>query len=143
MAKTLAPSLRVQFLRNFETKRGYKIAQSMRMELNHVVGSSQENQTALESIGSGVKKVGERLAASMDRGSESLLSGAEALEGQALSAAVKLSDGAKKLREATSGDIVRDCSMLVSKYPFHAMIAGTVAGIMLGRSIWKRRAANQ
>ena len=85
--------------------------------------------------------MGEKLAASMDKGSERLLSGAEALEGQALSAAVKLSDGATMLRDATSGDVMKDCASLVSKYPFHALAAGAAVGVLLGRSIWKRRSS--
>ena len=85
--------------------------------------------------------MGEKLAASMDKGSKRLLSGAEALEDQALSAAVKLTDGATLLREATSGDVVKDCASLVSKYPFHALAAGTALGMLLGRSIWRRRSA--
>lgn len=91
------------------------------------------------SIGGGVKMVGEKLASAMDKGSERLLSGADALEGQALSAAVKLSDGAKFVRDSTSGDVVKDCVALVERYPFHALVAGTFAGLLLGRSLWRHR----
>jgi hypothetical protein len=91
------------------------------------------------SIGNGVKKAGEKLASALDKGSERLLSGAEALEGQALNAAVKLSDGAQFVRESTSGDVVKDCCSLVVKYPFHALVAGTFAGLLVGRSIWRHR----
>ena len=119
---------------------GIEIASLQTMELN-TVGLSEGISNASESLGSGVKRVGAKIAASMDKGSERLLSGAEALEGQALSAAVKLSDGATMLREATSGDVVKDCASLVTKYPFHALVAGTAVGVLLGRSIWRRRSA--
>jgi hypothetical protein len=92
-----------------------------------------------EGLTSNVKRVSEKVAATMEKGSDRLLSGAEAIEGQALAAAVKLSDGAKFIRETTSGDVMKDCATLVTKYPFHALMAGTIAGLFLGRSIWKNR----
>lgn len=35
-----------------------------------------------------------------------------------LSAAIGLTDGAKFLRDTTSGDVVKDCATLVDKNPF-------------------------
>ena len=96
------------------------------------------NGDSMSSIGGSVKMVGEKVASVMDKGSEHLLSSVEALEGSALATAVKLSDGAKFLRDTTSGDVVKDCCTLVEKYPFHAMAAGTFVGLLLGRSLWRQ-----
>lgn len=76
----------------------------------------------------------------MDSGSEQLLSGVEAVEAKALSSAVKLSDGAKYLREASGKDIFADCCSLVEKYPFFAMTAAGIAGLLLGKSLYRNSA---
>lgn len=81
----------------------------------------------------------QKLATAMEQGSEKLLNGAVMLEEGATSAASKLSDGANYLRTKSNGDMVRECSTVVEKYPYHSMLLAVVAGVFLGRSIWKRQ----
>lgn len=103
-------------------------------------GFSSRLQVAVDKLDEGIKVGRQKLAAAMDSGSEQLLSGAEAVEEKALSSAVQLSDGAKYLRDTSGKDIVSDCFSLVEKYPFYAMAAAGLAGLLMGKSLYKNSA---
>lgn len=103
-------------------------------------GFNSRIQGAVDKLDEGIKVGKQKLATAMDSGSDHLLSGLEAVEAKALSSAVKLSDGAKYLREATGKQMFSDCCSLVVKYPLFAMSMAGIAGLLLGKSLYNRSA---
>lgn len=101
-------------------------------------GFSSQFQTAVDKMDQGVKAGKQKIAAVMDSGSDKLLAGVDAVENHALASAVKLSDGAKYLREASAKDVYADCCSLVEKYPFYAMASAALAGILIGKSLYNQ-----
>jgi len=83
----------------------------------------------------------DRLAAGMERGAEQLLAGAVAIENRVMQTAGSLGDGAQALRDVKPSELLADARSLVKKYPVQSMVAGLVAGLLVGRSIWSRRSS--
>ena len=80
-----------------------------------------------------------KLADAFDKGSETLINGAEAVDNTALAAASKLANTATFLRNYNNQQLWGRCGEAIGKYPFHAMAIAAIGGLVLGRSIWYRR----
>jgi|GEM_PF-1984749 len=78
----------------------------------------------------------QKLSQAIESGSEQLIAGAEAIKETAQNSADSLSNGAIYLRDRKSSQMLQDCTSLFRKYPLHALTLATVAGIILGKSIW-------
>jgi ElaB/YqjD/DUF883 family membrane-anchored ribosome-binding protein len=104
-------------------------------KLSHAMEETAKNTS--EMIDSTRLKVAEAL----DKGSESLMSGAHAVEERATSAAAKLSDSASYLRDHSNREMWASCSAAFGKHPLQAMALAALGGLFVGRLVWRRSEA--
>jgi|LNFM01.2.fsa_nt_gb hypothetical protein len=99
----------------------------------------KEAEALMEKGESGFETVKQRLSHAIESGSESLIAGAEAIEGTAHNSAESLMQGATYLRTQPASQMWVDCRSLFTKYPVQAMTIAAIAGVFLGKSIWGDR----
>ncbi|MCX6612844.1 MAG: hypothetical protein NTW74_18590 [Acidobacteria bacterium] len=81
----------------------------------------------------------QKVSQAMESGSEQRIAGANAMKATAQNSADSLSDGAAYLRDRKPSQMLQDCTSLFRKYPLHALTLATIAGVLLGKSLWGKR----
>ncbi len=79
-----------------------------------------------------------KLADALEKGSESLMNGALAVEEGATAAAAKLSDSATYLRDHSNGEMWSRCCEVMGRHPLQVMTLAAIGGLLLGRALWRR-----
>ncbi len=86
---------------------------------------------------SGFEAAKQKISQAMESGSEQLIAGANAVKETAQNSAESLSKGATYLRDRKPSQMVQDCTSLIRKYPLQALSLAAVAGVIIGKSIWR------